>query len=313
MIFVPLFTLFLFGGGEVPGLENPYDPRPLMPKPGDQKSQFHFLVFGDAKHSPYFSTVLKKADSLNPEFAITTADLVQKGGGKSGAKSYAKLDKQGGWFFRKYPTWPTFGNHEDGGGSDSAQNFKEFFGLDPYYSFTYANSVFIALGWTPKVKDNPEIFQWLESQLKKAKGKHIFVFQHRPHYTVGKKTYSDVAGKRTKTTRLFAKYRVRAVFSGHDHIYYRTVRDGVNYVISAGAGASIYPLSREKDAVQGDVYYGKETGSGKGYRFHFGSGRPDQKLDSAIYYVVSIKVDGEKVSLTMIDAKDGKIWDQTDL
>jgi len=311
-----LAGIFLGVCAQALDIKKPYDPRPLMKKLEARESRIHFLVFGDAKHSPHFSTVLEKADSLRPQFVITTADLVQKGGGSAGVKSYAKLDKQGGWFFRKYPTWPSFGNHENVGGEDSVENFKDFFGLEPYYTFSYANALFIALGWAPKVKDDPIKFKWLESILKKARGKHVFVFQHRPHYTVGKKTYSDVEGKETKTTRLFTKYGVRAVFSGHDHIYYRTVRGGVNYVISAGAGAGIYPLDRESDAIKGDVYYGKDPAAQNrrgAYRFHFADGRPDQKLNSALYYVVSIKVNGKKVSLTMIDAKDGKIWDQADL
>ena len=82
---------------------------------GKKVTKMHFLVFGDSKGSKFFPDVLKCADSLNPDFCITTADLVNRGGGENGKIDYKKLDDMGGWFMRKYPMWPTVGNHEEAG------------------------------------------------------------------------------------------------------------------------------------------------------------------------------------------------------
>ncbi len=307
----------------------PYNPKPGMEKLRAEnvlkteddkiklKKPMHFLVFGDSKGSRFLQDVLRRADTLNPQFCITTADLVNKGAGEIGLEDYKKLDKDAGWFLRKYPTWPTLGNHEVSGSSDKTgeenyeigeKNFSDFFGLkDPVYSFTYGNAKFIALDWD-KVSNSPEKFAWLENELKDAQGKHIFIFKHRPYYTVGSKSYSDVEGKTTEVTKLFTKYKVTAVFSGHDHIYHRTKRDGVNYIISAGAGAPIYNLKREKDANEGDVYYGKYQNDSP--KFKFNSSKGDEvTFDEAMYYVVSVKVDENNISVEMIDTK-GKIWDQ---
>ena len=38
---------------------------------------------------------------------------------------------------------------------------------------------------------------------------------------------------------MMVKYGVRAVFAGHNHIYYHTTKDGVEYYISGGAGAPL--------------------------------------------------------------------------
>jgi 3',5'-cyclic AMP phosphodiesterase CpdA len=309
--------------------KTPYNPKPGMERLRKEniektddgeiklKQPIHFLVFGDSKGSPYLQDVLKRADTLSPQFCITTADLVNKGAGEIGLEDYRKLDKDAGWFLRKYPTWPTLGNHEVSGSSDKTgkenyeigeKNFSDFFGLqDPVYSFTYGNAKFIALDWD-KVSNSPEKFAWLENELKDAQGKHIFIFKHRPYYTVGSKGYNDVEGKTTEVTKLFTKYKVTAVFSGHDHIYHRTKRDGVNYIISAGAGASIYNLKREKDAIDGDVYYGRFQKENPQFKY-ISDEIGEVTFNEAMYYVVSVKVDGTSILIEMIDT-NGKTWDQ---
>ena len=40
-------------------------------------------------------------------------------------------------------------------------------------------------------------------------------------------------------------------------IIFITKRNNTYYIISAGAGANIYSLKREKEALKDDVYYGK--------------------------------------------------------
>jgi hypothetical protein len=274
----------------------------------------HFLVFGDSKGSIYFPDVLKRADALQPDFCITTADLVNVGAGETGKINYELLDEKGGWFMRKYPMWPTVGNHEEAGGDDGVENFTNFFGMKKaMYSFEYGNAKFIALPW-PKINEDSKKLRWLKKELKKAKGKHVFIFKHRPNYTVGMKLYDDVEGAESETTKLYDKYKVTAVFSGHDHIYYRTKRNAVNYIISAGAGAYIYPLNREKDAIDGDVYYGRRTKEESingvaPFKFHAADGTITD-LPQAMYYVVSVKIDGDKVTVEMIDEKTGKVWDK---
>lgn len=297
---------------------NPYNPvskmELLKQKKGAKITEMHFLVFGDSKGSKYFKGVLQRADALQPDFCLTTADLVNKGGGESGKIDYDKLDKDGGWFMRKYPMWPTVGNHEEYGGDDAIENFSNFFGMEKaMYSFEYGNAKFIALPWR-KIKGNAKKLAWLENELKTANGKHIFVFKHRPHYDVGSKNYKDVEGTATATTKLYDKYNVTAVFSGHDHIYYRTKRNSTNYIITAGAGASIYALKREKDAIKGDVYYGKriekEIQNGAvPYKFVAEDGTVTD-IPEAMYYVLSVKINGDIITVEMIDSITGKVWDK---
>jgi hypothetical protein len=335
-VFASLTTICVTNNAVSAAPEEPYDPKPLMATLEATKKQpitdMHFLAFGDSKLSSHFETVLKRADALSPEFNITTADLVSVGGGTKGISQYQHLDQQAGWFFRKYPTWPSVGNHEliykktspeePGFDQDGYQQFASFFGINEFkYNFSYGNATFIALDW-PKIEEGSPEFSWLESTLQKAQGTHIFIFKHRPYYTVGTKSRGDVLGEATSVTKLFTKYKVTAVFSGHDHTYYRTKRDGVYYVISAGAGAGIYPLKREADAIAGDVYYGRNVVKPKdeadtkpeapksSYRIHTDDGQPDVTSDTPMYFVVSVKIKGDDITFTMIQADNGKVWDE---
>ena len=330
-LIVPLLSLIIISGCAqtviIPEAKGPYDPRPLMAKltaeNKNKKDNMHFLVFGDSKHSPNLQTVLKRADALTPEFSLTTADLVNIGGGSQGIKDYIKLEKEAGWFFKKYPTWPSVGNHElsehknndahPGHDINGYDQFASFFGINEFkYSFAYGNATFIALDWPEIEKNSPE-YQWLENTLKAAKGTHIFIYKHRPYYTVGSKGHGDVAGKATAVTKLFSKYNVAAVFSGHDHTYYRTNRDGVYYIVSAGAGAKIYKLKRIDEAIEGDVYYGYNTkGSmlkGNQYIFHGEQGTQDITFNDPMYFLSSVDINGESITIKMIQAANGKEWD----
>ncbi len=317
-VVVLFFTVLAAFSMQAQNLNNPYNPVPKMEalkkQKGDSFTKMHFLVFGDSKGSIHFPDVLKRADLLQPDFCITTADLVNRGAGKRGKVDYKLLDSMGGWFMRKYPMWPTVGNHEEAGGDDGVENFANFFGMEKaMYSFSYGNATFIALPW-PKVKNDSIKLIWLEQELKSAKGKHIFIYKHRPHYTVGSKSYKDVEGQETATTKLFDKYKVTAVFSGHDHIYYRTKRNETTYIISAGAGAPIYSLKRESDALPSDVYYGKriskELKEGVAPYKYRGEGGHIVDLQEPMYYVLSVFIDGDTVSIEMIDEKTGKVWDK---
>lgn len=301
---------------------NPYNPEPKMEllkaEKGENPTMIHFLVFGDAKGSDKLSGVLELADSLQPDFCITTGDLVDKGGGEKGKSDYKELDKRMGWFMRKYPVWAVMGNHERSGGDDAMENFTKFFGIsETMHSFEYGNTKFISLPY-PEINEDSAKLNWLEKELSETKVAHIFIYKHRPDYTVGAKFRNNVLGEETKTTRLFDKYNVTAVFSSHDHIYYRTKRNTTNYIISSGAGSSNYQLSRENESIKGDTYFGKRTyeelnnGDFGKYKFVDFDGTTTDLTDP-IYYLVSIKVGDDKVTIEMIDQKNGKVWDKADI
>ncbi|HLX62663.1 MAG TPA: metallophosphoesterase [Planctomycetota bacterium] len=351
-----------------PGVE-PFNPKPLMDKLNERikTDVFKFAVLGDAKHAKTLPGLLKYLDeTVSPDFVLTTGDMVASGGGKVGPGYYEMLSKEAGEQMRKRPWWPAIGNHELAGGAitgkdalkdDSEKmranqasgiaNFKQFYALDnDYYSFTFRNGAFIAL---PFRYPTGKQVEWLESELKKASEAklHIFVFNHAPFFTVGNKPAKEVPNKETDVTALFQKYGVKAVFSGHDHGYYRTVRGGIPYFTSAGGGAAIYPATRAKEALPEDVYYygvassflkgaekekeaplpgsapepEKKTDAsaekpaatgGRKYALHKNDGSPDTITETPEQFLCVVEVNGNKIVCRCITAK-GETWDEIQL
>lgn len=79
---------------------------------------------------------------------------------------------------------------------------------------------------------------WLESSLRDSKAKWKIAVFHHPIYSSGKK-HGSATGLRRILEPMFTRYGVQVAFSGHDHIYERTVpQQGIQYFVS-GAGGRI--------------------------------------------------------------------------
>jgi hypothetical protein len=89
----------------------------------------------------------------------------------------------------------------------------------------------------------------------RAAGRFIVPFYHKAIFSVGPHaTHHDIWELRPVLHDLFRKYGVQLAFQGHDHLYYRTIRDGVTYVVTGGGGAPLYGPNHTELGVPGDVY-----------------------------------------------------------
>jgi hypothetical protein len=78
-------------------------------------------------------------------------------------------------------------------------------------------------------------------------------FFHKAIFSIGPHSgESDVLALRKILHPLFRQFGVTLAFEGHDHIYYRTQRDGITYVVTGGGGAPLYANIVPPKA--GDVY-----------------------------------------------------------
>jgi len=120
--------------------------------------------------------------------------------------------------------------------------FEKYFG-PAYYSFDYQNSHFIVLDNSFQNRFDRTQFEWLKKELSSSQAKHKFVFMHRPTFDPSE-IYQDYTMSGREVTqelmRLFTKFKVDYVFAGHIHGYARAERDGVIYIVTAGAGAPLY-------------------------------------------------------------------------
>ncbi len=250
--------------------------------------KFSFIVLGDNRAGdPACDAVYQKliaaAMGRNPGLIVNTGDEINKPGSVEDWKRFQELSKS-----VTVPYFLTVGNHdihpEVAGSDDVYRSQVDLPGNELYYSFIAGDSLFVVLDSYVRGEEKKiagEQYAWLEKVLGASTQEHIFVFVHAPLYPEAGKgkhhgnsldRYKD---ERDRLHRLFVKYRVAAVFAGHEHLYLRKKVDGVLYIITGGGGAPLYA-----DALNGG--------------FH---------------HYVRMTVDGNKVSGEVVDVQ-GKVRDR---
>lgn len=243
------------------------------------KGKFSFIVIGDNRSGDdIYRKIISLAMERKPDFIVNTGDMIAKPGHK---EDWAKF-----WTLSKSVTVPYFltvGNHDANPKVPfSEKTFKEQVDLpgnELYYSFVAGNSLFVVLDSFVDDQEQRiigEQFKWLEKVLANSAQKHKFVFLHHPLYTdLGKGHHAHDSLDRYPENRdrlesLFARYKVDAVFAGHEHYYQRKIVDGIVHIITGGGGAPVY----------------------------------DREEDGGFYHFVRVTVDGDKWSAEVIDIND---------
>ncbi|MGC1454475.1 MAG: metallophosphoesterase [Nitrospirota bacterium] len=248
------------------------------------QGKFTFVVFGDNRSGDdIYRKIVSLAMERKPDFIINTGDMIAKPGNKNDWANFWALSKP-----ITVPYFLTVGNHDANPKIPfSEKTFKaqvDLPGNELYYSFVAGNSLFIVLDSymdDQEKRITGEQFKWLETVLANSAQKHKFVFLHHPLYTdLGKGHHAHDSLDRYPESRdriesLFAKFKVDAVFAGHEHYYQRRMVDGIVHIITGGGGAPVY----------------------------------DKEENGGFYHFVHVTVDGDKVSGEVIDI-NGKMRDR---
>jgi len=201
-----------------------------------QAFAFSFLVFGDSQgDDKVFSDLISRIkQERNVAFAVNNGDMTVYGK-ESEYQHYLQMVSK-----FKYPIYHVMGNHDAVRGG--WKNFEKYFGPS-YYSFEYQNSHFIILDNSFRQSFDRKQFEWLKKDIASSPARHKFVFMHRPTFDPSE-IYQDYTMSGREVTqelmRLFTKFKVEYVFAGHIHGYARAEREGVSYIVTAGAGAPLY-------------------------------------------------------------------------
>lgn len=207
-------------------------------------SNFSFVVYGDTRtREDVHRKVADKAAEVSPAFVIHTGDLVADG---YNYKLWPGFFQAGQDLFRKTVLFPSIGNHEK-----NSPIYTQFF-PEPlsYYSFNWGsvhvavmNSDISTAAATSQARERfwSDELKWLENDLKEASAAEFrFVVLHHPPYTAMGKRQGSAKKLAQDLAPIFERYRVQAVFSGHDHNYQRHVAGGIQYVVTGGGGAPLY-------------------------------------------------------------------------
>jgi 3',5'-cyclic AMP phosphodiesterase CpdA len=213
-----------------------------------------FVVFGDNRGGPdgrqpaVFSALVKKMAELDIDFVLGAGDYIYGAGTEEALRAQWNaffwavhpLQSRGRVYFVPAP-----GNHEIQGGGGN-RLFLEYF-KRLFFSFNWAGSHFIVLDTEVPGEESRiagKQLAWLRQDLAGAqRAYHIFVVLHRPLFPVSihkGDSLDEYPKERDALHALFVRQRVSCVFAGHEHLYNRQVRDGVQYIITGGAGADLY-------------------------------------------------------------------------
>lgn len=217
----------------------------MIAPPADSE-HFMFAVAGDNRstgHSvsmpPTARQVFSELRLLQPAFCLWSGDTIYGYDDTAGEvrSEYAAFLSEA--TASETPVICAPGNHEINNRKDMEDLYEATMG--PLYgSFDYGRSHFIAIDTEEAGGQSgvgPAQLQWLRDDLSAHRGANIFVFSHHPLFPHKKTSgFSDQAN-RDEVHRLFVQYAVKCVFSGHEHLYYRSEHDGVTYVVTGGAGA----------------------------------------------------------------------------
>ena len=219
-----------------------------------QPEEWRFMVHGDVGGAPDASVhetmARAMAREINgkdaPAFVLMTGDMVNDG------RKYGQWGEQffgpEGRLYTSIPLWPSLGNHDW-----AAKWYFDFFSLpnnERWYSFDYQNAHFIALDSFSDMTPEGEQYRWLEKDLAAAaKADWVFAYFHEPPYSSGPHNYygSDGTMKETGIRHaqqyldpLFQEHGVSMVFSGHNHLYERSQKGKVTYIVTGSVAAPLY-------------------------------------------------------------------------
>ena len=192
-------------------------------------------------------------DADYPAFVLQVGDLVYEGG--DALQWIPHFFRPAGALLGGVPVFPCIGNHDwEPGGAGVAKYTAAFTlpgGNERWYSFAYGNSYFIVLD-TYSAFSSGSQYNWLvNTALPAAQGYDwVFALFHCPPYTdCSSHDYNDDDVQEVREDLAEPIFEnedgnpldsVNVVFCGHSHVYERSYRRSVQYVVTGGGGAGLH-------------------------------------------------------------------------
>jgi len=207
------------------------------------------VIYGDSRtgietHKKILGLIQKR----QPEAVFNVGDIVEDGDQPSQWSEFNTITKE---MRSNTNFYPILGNHEKD--SPNFYNNFELPGNEQWYSVNFNKIHFTVLNSNKDLSVGSEQYKWLENDLSNV-GKDIkfkVVTFHHPPFSTGKhgSDKEDLALQKS-IVPLFEKYKVAAVFNGHDHDYERSEVNGTQYFVVGGGGAPLYPQVGKSEVSQ---------------------------------------------------------------
>jgi hypothetical protein len=208
----------------------------------DGTTPLRVVVFSDNRsHHGAHAAVVRGVLAARPDLVLNSGDLV----GATTVAQWRNFFAIEAPLLARVMLLPALGNHEGDG-----VLYREKFvlpadspGGERYYVRRFAQVAVVSLDQyrSPFAAGSAQ-YRWLERTLAALAADpavHFTIVQlHHGPFSSGPHGGNRIV--RRDLVPLFARYHVALVFSAHDHVYERTTRDGVHYVVSGGGGAPLH-------------------------------------------------------------------------
>lgn len=207
-------------------------------------------VYGDVRgghevHRQLTQALLDEA----PDAVLVTGDMVLRGSDEGDWQRFFAVTSE---LLPRVPYYPAIGNHDLGRAGDAGRRADEVFALPPapagrplgtfWYSADLVDVHLVFLD--SNAYERAEQQAWLEADLAAARARGvraIVAVTHDGPYSRGIHRGNQLA--RERYVPILARYHVDLLLAGHDHQYQRGRVDGIDYVVSGGGGAALYPIT----------------------------------------------------------------------
>lgn len=205
-----------------------------------ENNETRVVLYGDSRPNDYRH--LKVIDAIlevSPDVVFHVGDLVNDGNipGLWGKFNEATRELRE---IAKF--YPTAGNHE----KESIYYYDNFElpNNEKWYSVKVDSVYYILLNSNLDLQIGSEQYNWLVQELQNISNeiKFTVVMFHHPLIASGPHIpdANMIAGG---LTPLFEKNGVDIVFAGHNHLYERSYRNGIYYIVSGGGGTALHFIS----------------------------------------------------------------------
>lgn len=191
---------------------------------------YSFVITGDNRDGDgVLKQILKQAAYYQPRFMIHTGDFVSQGYQREYLGFLSLLRRAA------FPVLLAAGNHEIYNGG--RKWFQRYIGPERF-AFSYGPDRYIFLDNADGELRSDQL-AWLENELQQS-ARYRFVVAHMPPRNLYWFHAFSTGAK--EMMKLVERYKANYVLLGHMHIYDKMQHNGVNYVISGGAGGPLYRM-----------------------------------------------------------------------
>lgn len=222
------------------------------------KNKLRFAIIGDwgtgdENQAGVANRMLTAHQTAPFDFVLSAGDnIYPNGSGKYFVKKFE--EPFAGLLKDRVPFYTVLGNHDVMDGREDQLNYPLFnMGGQHYYTVSKGDGLadFFMLDSTDFTLEQAG---WLDKALAASTAKWKVAVFHHPLYTSGK-MHGPYPKLRQQLEPMLTRYKVSAVFQGHEHIYERTLpQNGIQYFITGAGGKYKRKVVNLKSSVRALTY-----------------------------------------------------------